>query len=121
MVVREDGPRLPSRCAQFPTGGTEIVRGGQCGVIDAERVGDPIAVAVDRVPGPGGRDELHRPHRTVEDRVAVQAAGIGVADQRGSYSVERNSDDLGSRCAIDVQYGAAESPVVGLDASDGSQ
>ncbi len=78
-----------------------------------------VAVAVDAHHRPGRGDELHRPDRTVDDRVVVELARVGVGDLGGAVAaVERDAVDAGGADALVGQRVAAVAAVVGLDAAD---
>src|SRR5205814_1008876 len=79
-VVGQHGTPPATGGGQVPAAGTQVLGGGEGGVVEVVRVGDPVLVGVDLVVLPGARDELHRTDRVVVGPVAVVPAGIGVQD-----------------------------------------
>ena len=108
-VVVATGWRPTSRrgwsgCGRPCTGSSPAARAASsrsCGFFD------PVVVGVRADLLPGARDELHRPDRPVEARVAVEQAPVGVDDPHpAAAAVQRQADDLRQGLARPAQPGA---------------
>lgn len=99
----------------------QVTRCGEGGVVDVERVGHAVTVAVRGPRGPRRRDELHRADSVVVDVVAVEAAVVGVEDPGGAVTVQRRADDRKAGQPVGQQLSATELAVVGLHAADGGE
>jgi hypothetical protein len=112
---------LAGRRGEVAAGCTQVVGRGRGGVVDIERVGYPVTVAVDSPCRPRGRNELHRADGVVEYPVAIKPAAIGVRDARGPVAGQRNPDDARRRQAVGTHGRASVLSVVGFDPTDPSQ
>ncbi len=125
VVVGVDrAPQIRLVRQRAPAAQAEVARGAHGGVEEVVRIGDAVAVAVPPQRLPGGRDELHRPDRTVPHRVAVEATAVGVVDGAGvGCAVEHRAEDGRGDIAGRAEAGlGAEVPaVVGLDPADAGQ
>ena len=103
-VIRQHRVRPPLRRGQVTPVRTEEVRGAQGGVVNLLGVGHPIAVRIAAVDRPRAWNELHRPHRAVKLRVAIEGATVRVRDEREvARAVERRANDRWLRNPIAVE------------------
>lgn len=121
VVVREDRAHLAGAGGEVAARGAEVASCGEGGVADVERIGHTVAVAVRAPRRPGRRDELHRTDRPVECRVPVEAAVVGITDQRGSDAVQRRPDHRNGGQSVGQQSSSAELTVIGLHPADPSE
>ena len=84
VVVAQQGGPAPALRREVAVAGAQVDGGAEGGVVDVLDVAGAVVVTVDRDRGPGRRQELHRPDRTVEAAVAVEPAGVGVAHHGGA-------------------------------------
>ena len=75
VVVAQDRGQDLRRVAQVEAAAAQVPGGRQRGVEQVLWIGYAVAVAVGRVPRPGARQELHRPHRARVRRATADAAG----------------------------------------------
>ena len=122
MVVPVDGGPAPGRGREVVVAEAELDGGGQGGVVHVLRVTLTVRVAVDPGGDPGRGQDLHRADGVVEEPVAVEEPGIGVADQCGAVApVQRDAEDPGAGDAVGAEPAAVRAAVVALDPPDGGE
>jgi hypothetical protein len=121
VVIGEHGPHLAGVHGQVASRGAQVTRRGERCVIDVERVGPPVLIAVRGPDRPCRRDELHRADSVVEPAITVQTAVVGVADERGTRAVQRWADHRDRGEPVTEQLRSGELTMIGLDPADAGQ
>ncbi len=94
------------------SGLTQQIGSSGRGIPEILGIGHTIAVAVDAVDRPGRGKELHRTHRGVTDRVAVESAPVGVGNGTGDHPAERHVTNRRGRAAVGQQARIGTDPGV---------
>ncbi len=119
MVVPQQRGLLSLEGAQVIAAGTQVDRRAERSVIDVLHPAPPVLVSVDGDGRPCRREELHRTDGVVVVHVAVEAAGVGVANPRRSVAaVESQTDDRRARHSVGVQVASARPAVPRLHLTD---
>ena len=114
VVVPEHSRLQLGRIRQIGTPRAQVESGCDGGVVDIVRVRDSIAIAIDAIGAPGGRDELHGADRSVPDGVSVQHSVVGVRNGGDTWrSVQSRTQNRSEGIAEGVHSPIAG--VVGLD------